>query len=183
MTPKLATRRGQRAAAGLARRLLSLGRQFVSNVPLYALVIYGVGCVIPTPLDPAKPGPNLRPVILVETVSPKFGPLVRTTQSLVTFSFSAEDGDQADSLYARLFVARGGALVTVVDDVPMAYPAVIDPDHPFVRTGESHQLPVCGYPGGVDSLYLAVADRPFDANADTANGGLVDENHWELQCM
>jgi len=60
------------------------------NVALYGLVIYGVGCIIPTPLDQAMQETNARPVFVTDKVLPAFGPLGPLSQTqAVTLSLVA----------------------------------------------------------------------------------------------
>jgi hypothetical protein len=158
----------------------------VSKAPLYALVIYGIGCVIPTPLDQAQAQPNLPPVIITNSTdypptSPKFGLLARLSTDQVTIHVVAEDPNQTDQLTARLFVQRGDKLDWFGPETKLTQ---LDTDHPLVRIGD-FTLKLCDiYQGTTTYLFLVVADRPFDpTGSDTAPGGLVDENHWELQCM
>jgi hypothetical protein len=155
----------------------------LSDIPIYALVIYGVGCIIPTPLDQAPPEPNYRPVIVTSAVSPPFGPLPRLASDLVEIHVAAEDANQNDQLEARLFVQIGNRLTYTGFGIQLNYPTVPDSQNPLLRSGDFIPLPLCRIYSGTNELVLAVADRPFDGQTDQANGGLTDENHWELQCM
>ena len=70
----------------------------------YGLIIFGIGCVIPTPLDPAPQETNARPTFVTENVQPKFGPLGPYSQSdNVTLSLVASDPNLKDELSVRLF--------------------------------------------------------------------------------
>src|SRR5437016_6114953 len=76
---------------GLARRLLEIGVGLVYNSVPYGLVIYCVGCVIPTPLDRAPPQMNYQPSFVTSRVTPPFRPMTEAAASPISFSFAATD--------------------------------------------------------------------------------------------
>jgi hypothetical protein len=190
VTPKMLIGRRFTGARALARWLLSRLPRIVSDTALYALVIYGVGCVIPTPLDQAQQPPNYGPVFVTTKVNPPFGPIAHTQSDPFEIDVVVDDPDDADpttndDLHARLFfLGTGGALLWDGSDIPLRAPQVPDPTNPTWRYGTFPAAARCFGRTGVQYLYAIVSDRPFKSDQpSTSNGGLTDTNHWELSCM
>jgi hypothetical protein len=170
---------------GVARRLLRKGAGIVFNSALYGLVIWCIGCVIPTPLDVAPKPMNYSPVWVTSRVSPPFGPASDSTTSGIALSLAATDPNPDDTLKVRFFVPSPSApngLQYLFIEQPLT-PAP-DPDDPNLRIG-SLDPPLCrnAMPGTMFDVYAVVADRDFTGDTATSAGGLTDTNHWELTCM
>ncbi|MGZ3408056.1 MAG: hypothetical protein ACXVAN_16510, partial [Polyangia bacterium] len=65
--------------------------RIVYNTPFYALVIYSVGCVIPTPLDRAQMQMNMTPTWVTSRVTPAFGPISVAITGQANLSLAATD--------------------------------------------------------------------------------------------
>jgi hypothetical protein len=168
----------------VARRLLRKGAGIVFNSALYGLVIWCIGCVIPTPLDVAPKPINYGPVFVTSRVSPPFGPASESTTSGIALSLAATDPNADDTLKVRLFVPSPSApngLQYLFIEQPLT-PAP-DPDDPNLRIG-SLDPPLCrnAMPGTTFDVFAYVADRDFIGDTSTS-AGLTDSNHWELTCM
>ena len=73
------------------------------NSALYGMVIYCIGCVIPTPLDRAPAQQNFQPAFVTSRVSPAFGPTSEPINSGITFALAATDPNHDDVLTVHLF--------------------------------------------------------------------------------
>jgi hypothetical protein len=156
----------------------------VYNSALYGFVIWCIGCVVPTPLDQAPAPVNYSPVFVTSRVTPSFGPMSGTASSPIPLSLAASDPNGGDTLKVRLFepspTAPGGlqylSIETTLTDA-------MDPDDPNLKIG-SLDPPLClnAMPGTTFDLFAVVADRNFTGNTAKAEGGLTDQNHWELKC-
>src|SRR5262245_59100301 len=94
---------------GLARKLLSRAASIVANSPLYGLIVYAVGCIVPLPLDPEPPPTNYRPVIIHELVDPPLNMDIKlAVNDRRELTVVAEDPNAGDDLYARLFAEEAG---------------------------------------------------------------------------
>ncbi|MCU1280571.1 MAG: hypothetical protein JWM53_4117 [bacterium] len=170
---------------GLARRVLRRGFGIVSNSALYGMVIYCIGCVIPTPLDRAPAPTNYGPVWVTSRVQPPFGPTSLSVSSTIALSLVATDPNPDDTLTVRLFVpsatAPGGLQYLSIEKTLTSAP---DMDDPNLRIG-SLEPPLCrnAASGTSFDVFAYVADRDFSGVTATAPGGLTDSNHWELTCM
>lgn len=178
--------------AGMARRVLRVALGIVSNSALYGMVMWCIGCVIPTPLD-REPAPvNYRPTFVTTQVTPPFGPLTERIGSLGTnISIAATDPNADDTLVVHLFqpdTATPGNFVFIANNVTLAYPSQPDNEDPNLRIGTFDPTPhLClnARDGDKFDIFAAVADRPFNsppANVTLAAGGLTDMNHWEVTC-
>ena len=170
---------------GLARRVLRRGLGLVYNSALYGMVIYCIGCVIPTPLDRAPTPPNYGPVWVTGRVSPSFGPASESVSSAIALSLAATDPNANDTLKVRLFVpnsAVAGGLQYL--DIETTLTSAPDSDDPNLRIG-SLDPPLCrnAMSGTSFDVFAVVADRDFTGSTANAVGGLTDQNHWELTCM
>jgi hypothetical protein len=169
---------------GVARRLLRVGTGIVYNSALYGLVIWSIGCVIPTPLDRAPAPTNYNPVFVTSRVTPPFGKLSGSSSSAIPLSLAATDPNADDTLKVRLFVpsssAPGGLQYLSIEQ---QLTDAMDPDDPNLRIG-SLDPPLClnAMPGTTFDVFAVVADRSFTGNTARADGGLTDQNHWELTC-
>jgi hypothetical protein len=172
---------------GLARRLLRTGVGIVFNSALYGMVIYCVGCVIPTPLDRAPAPTNFGPVFVTSQVTPPFGPVSESLTSGVSLALAATDPNPDDILTVHLFVpdptTPGGFIYT---DINTQLTNAGDTDDPNLRIGSlAPALCFSARSGDKFDVFAVVADRPFNTtgNLTHADGGLTDSNHWELSCM
>jgi hypothetical protein len=172
---------------GLARGVLRRGLGLVYNSALYGMVIYCIGCVIPTPLDRTPADTNLRPVWVTTRVNPPFGPatgLIATGDSL---SLAATDPNHDDTLTVRLFVPgpTPGSRIYTGANTTLMIPSTPDTDDPNLRIGTISSSLCLKQPVGTDfEVYAIVADRDFmGTEARVQEGGLSDENHWEQTCM
>jgi hypothetical protein len=157
------------------------------NAGLYGLVVYGVGCIIPTPIDQAQQTPNYSPVFVTEKVSPMFGLLGPLSQTqVIPLTIVASDANPSDDLQVRLFESINGTLVSTGQTTSLAYPSVRDPnpDNATQRFG-GFEFALCGgRTAGLHLLYAVVADRKFvNPTSFTPDGGLSDSNHWDVSCM
>jgi hypothetical protein len=170
---------------GLARRVLRTGLRIVHNSALYGMVIYCIGCVIPTPLDRAPAPVNYGPVWVTGRVSPMFGPTSESVLSAIPLSLVATDPNPSDTLKVRLFVPNStvpGGLQFL--DIETTLTSAPDSDDPNLRIG-ALEPPLCrnAMPGTSFDVFAVVADRDFTGSTTSASGGLTDQNHWELTCM
>jgi hypothetical protein len=171
---------------GLARRLLHRAVRLVPNTALYGLVIYCVGCVIPTPLDRAPAPTNYSPVFVTSRVNPAFGKISQRVLVPGPFTLAATDPNPDDALDVHLFEPDStGALVYIGVDWPLMIPTPPDQTDPNLRL-YSTTATLCpqGTQGQTFDVYAIVADRPFQGSLPKVqDGGLSDTNHWELSCM
>jgi hypothetical protein len=176
----------------MARAVLEKGPRLVWDSAIYALVIYCVGCVIPTPLDQAPSQTNFAPVFVTSKVSPMFGPITHTASESFELNLVVDDPNFAqpnppDELHARLFVpdpSTPGALQWFDgNDLTFLPASVPDPMNPRLRYGTFAAAPRCFGRSGTFNLYVIVSDRRFNPmNPSMSDGGLSDSNHWELTC-
>ncbi|MCU1280232.1 MAG: hypothetical protein JWM53_3778 [bacterium] len=174
-----------RGRDGLARRLLRSGTRIVSNSALYGMVIYCVGCVIPTPLDRAPAPTNYGPVFVTMQVNPPFGPVTESIAGALPLSLAATDPNHDDVLTVRLFEPDSTAPTGFIDiNQSVTLTNAPTTDDPDLRVG-SFEPVLClrAQPGDRFDVYAVVADRPFTNKTMRADGGLTDQNHWELTCM
>lgn len=180
-----------RLRKGLARRVLNHPLRLVSDTILYALVIYSVGCIVPTPLDPTPAPTNFAPVFVSAT--PNFGPLTRTQTDLIEFDVSVDDPDindpgSQDELHARLFFLDSSNMLQWLDGndlSPTAQQVTGDMGDPRLRFFQFPAIPRCaGRSGQTIFVYVIVSDRKFSTTNPSMPqaGGLTDTNHWELTC-
>jgi hypothetical protein len=177
------------ARAGVARRLLSKSVRIVSNSALYGLVIWCIGCVIPTPLDRAPGQTNYRPTFVTSQVTPGFGKQAAPVGGAINLSIAATDPNEDDTLIVHFFqpdlstpgafVPAAAAPLTLMTKVPP------DADDPNLRIG-SEDAPLClNVPANTTfDIYAVVADRAFNTmgNLTHADAGLTDTNHWTFTC-
>ena len=154
------------------------------NSAIYGVVIWCIGCVIPTPLDRAPAPTNYSPVWVTSRVTPAFGPTSVAITGQLNLSLAATDPNHDDVLTVHLFepLPTGGLLYTNFN-TSLTIPSTPDTDDPNLRLG-SFEPPVClnAHPGDTFDLYAVVADRPFTQDTTRAEGGLTDSNHWEVTC-
>ncbi len=174
----------------LARRLLEKRPGIVLDTCLYAIVIYALGCVIPTPLDQAPTPTNYRPVFVTDQVNPSFGQLTRTQADVFELNLVVDDPDVSmatsnDDLRARLFFP------SLMPNAPLLYTGYEatfhaqsppDPMNPNFRYATFGPASFCAGRSGTSNLFVIVSDRQFDMTDPTKTAGLTDENHWELTC-
>jgi hypothetical protein len=174
-----------RDARGLARRLLTKGRKLVNDTVLYALVIYSVGCVIPTQLDREQTPTNYPPVWVTSMIIPQFGLLTPQKDTTLQLNLFASDPNPGDTLVARAFLLDSGNKYQITNTqatLTLLAPTG-DATQDSIRAGNFEAFDYCAnLLQGTYFLYAIVADRPFVGNTNTVNGGLFDSNHWELMC-
>ena len=175
--------------SAVARRVLRKALVIVSNSAFYGLVIWCIGCVIPTPLDRAPPPTNFRPTFVTAQVNPPFGPSTQPITSQTTLSLAATDPNPDDTLVVHLFEPdplKPGSFLLVNSGTPLTKPTTPDADDPNLRIGTIDSSTCLNVADQTKiELYAIVADRPFNtapANVTLAAGGLTDPNHWEVTC-
>ena len=154
------------------------------NSALYAMVIYCIGCVIPTPLDRAPAAVNFQPAFVTSRVTPAFGPTSEPINSGITFALAATDPNHDDVLTVKLFATAPTGGFTPLDiSTTLMIPSPPDNDDPNLRIG-SIDTALClrAQPNDKFDIFAFVADRPFTGSTTRAEGGLTDSNHWELTC-
>jgi hypothetical protein len=177
---------GLPAAQKLARLLLKKWPKLVNETVLYSLVIYSIGCVIPTQLDREQTPTNFPPVWVTSMINPQFGPLPPQTKGeSIELSLFATDSNLTDTLVARAFLLGSDntyQLRNTEAQLMLGTPTG-DPQRDAIRSGRFESFDYCdSLPNGTYFLYAFVADRNFVGNTNIVNGGLSDSNHWELTC-
>jgi hypothetical protein len=186
-------RRRIQVGNGLARGLLHKLPRIVSDTVLYTVVIYSVGCIIPTPLDRAPASTNNRPVFVTDQVNPTFGFITHPQFDAFPITIVVDDPDDQEStsqddLFTRLFLQdlTTGNLGYTGEEIGLSPASVPDPMHPTLRYGSFNAVPRCqGRAGTTQYLYAIVSDRKFsttDPTKPASDAGLTDTNHWELSC-
>jgi len=174
----------------VARRVLRLAVGIVSNAALYGIVIWSIGCIIPTPLDRAPQPTNYSPVFVTSSINPPFGPVTLPIRSLSTLALAATDPNPDDTLVVHLFepdlTTPGSFTLVDATGATLARPTTPDNEDPNLRIG-AIDSGVCLNAADQTKfdLYAIVADRSFNApsnNPTHADGGLTDANHWEVTC-
>ncbi len=179
---------GLHSARGLARRLLDRRWKLVSDTILYSLVIYSIGCVIPTQLDREQAPTNYPPVWVTSMVMPPFGLLAPAKDTQTQINLFASDPNLDDTLYARAFFFDPTTKMYQITNtgttlISLPVTSTTDPSQAAIRAGNFEPFDYCdGRTQGISYLYAFVADRPFVGNTNGVNGGLTDSNHWELMC-
>ena len=117
-------------------------------------------------------------------MTPPFGPATESVSSAIAISFAATDPNADDTLKVRLFVPSSmapGGLQYLSLEAPLT--DAMDPDDPNLRIGSIDPL-LClnATPGTTFDVFAVVADRPFTGATARADGGLTDQNHWEVKC-
>jgi hypothetical protein len=167
----------------MARLLLSRRWKLVNDTIFFALVIYSVGCIVPTTLDAQTQPMNYSPVIVSAT--PPFGPFAHKATDSWSWALTASDPNPGDVLSGRIFIVdKSSNQYLKLADVPMTSQQSTDPTLKLYRSGETSVEPWCAT--RVPDTYEIVAfvsDRGFINDTSTmSNGGLEDSNHWELTC-
>jgi hypothetical protein len=174
--------------ARMARRVLDRPWKVVNHTVLYALTIYGVGCVIPTPLDRQPTPTNYAPSIDTMLTTPTLGPINRTLENRFSWHVEATDPNVNDTLYAQIAERIGDGVYENWFVISLNKQTILDERQPAHFTGDSTPNTWCNTFGGagVHYIYLFVADQPFSTNLDMSNpfvtAGMLDSNHWELTC-
>jgi hypothetical protein len=182
----LRKRLGTRLARGL---LLKLPR-IVSDTVLYSVVIYSVGCIIPTPLDRAPSHPNVGGPAFVDSSPPfgkigGFGQLEPFDLSITIYDPDVGQADSQDDIRARLYRIVQGTKLWDNEEITLMPATPPDPNNPQLRFGTFNSVARCGNFGitaQTTDLYVVVSDRTFVGSTLTSNGGFSDTNHWELAC-
>jgi hypothetical protein len=167
---------------GLARQLLKRAVKLVPHTSLYALTIYAVGCVVPTPLDRQPTPTNYAPTIDVEQTVPFLGALTRGTSDPWAWHVAASDPNTEDTLAAVIMERTATNSFNWVANVTLAKQTQIDPREAAQWSGDSAVTPWCSFfRPGLHNMYVFVSDRMFVGSTEKSDG-LVDSNHWELTC-
>jgi hypothetical protein len=175
----------KRLPPALACKLLRTLRGIVADSVLFGIVIYSIGCIVPTPLDQSQPPKNYPPVF--QSATPPFGPLHQAQTDVFNISLIVDDPDDQDStsqddIHVRLFFKNGEQFITAYGDQKMVPSSTTDPT-PTLRYASFDAIAPCFGRTGVQYLYAIVSDRGFDAMNPSQPLGLSDSNHWELTCM
>jgi hypothetical protein len=161
--------------------VLERRKKVVSQTVFYALTIYAVGCVIPTPLDRQPAATNYAPSIDVQLTQPTLGPLTRTTDNRWSWHVVASDPNVDDTLEAVVVERFGNGSYNFIASVNLTKLSILDPRDPARWSGDSKEAQWCHtFTPGIHYLYAFVADRPITGTIDSV--GLVTSNHWELTC-
>lgn len=174
-------------ARRLAWGLLRARARIVTDTLLYSVVIYAVGCIIPTPLDQQQPQTNFPPVIRADKAVPLFGPINHSQDELFDLHVFASDPDDnlpgnQDSLRFRLFFRRANGTLSYGGNEEFLMTSAHDSTDPTLVTATTSQR-FCANLTGTFYLYVVVADRPFVGDTSTvAPGGGSDQNYWVLTC-
>lgn len=182
---KRSIRLGLPGAQSLARRLLKKWPKLVNDTVLYSLVIYSIGCVIPTQLDREQTPTNFPPVWVTSMMNPQFGPLPQVKGVPIELTLFASDPNLTDKLVAQAFIlnADGTYQVTNTPTTLNSPTPTGDAYKDSIRAGQFEPFDYCGnLKTGPYQLFAFVADRPFIGNTEKVNGGLSDSNYWELNC-
>ena len=173
----------------LARGLLVRVARLVSDTVLYALVIYSIGCVIPTPLDQAPEHPNVGgPTLITSAANPPFGMITHASTDPFDLNITITDPDVGDSdsqdeIWARLYRVVGG-MPLHTEEIQLLG---TDSNNPHIRSGTFSELARCGAyglgGGAITDLYVIVSDRKFTPMTEIGTDGLFDTNHWDLTCL
>lgn len=175
----------QRLARGLLRRL----PRIVSDTVLYALVIYSVGCIIPTPLDQVPAHPNAGGPSFVSS-NPNFGMITHYPTDFFDLTITVKDpdvgmADSQDEIWARLYrLTTGNVPVWNGEEIQLTG---TDLNNPRYRSGSFASATRCqafGLTGGATTdLYVIVSDRKFMPMTQIDTAGFTDTNHWDLTCL
>jgi hypothetical protein len=175
-------------AKRLACGLLHAPARTLPDTLVYAVVIYAVGCIIPTPLDQQPLQENFPPVIRADKVMPPFGPIVHQQDDLFDVQIFASDPDDnlptsQDSLRFRLYFRLADGKLSYDGNEQFMMTSAHDPNDPTLVTATTSQR-FCQGRTGTYYLYVIVADRPFSTTEDTkvVDGGGSDQNYWVLTC-
>jgi hypothetical protein len=175
----------------LARGLLQRVPRIVSDTVLYTLVIYCVGCIIPTPLDRAPSHPNVGGPSIVSAMPDfgKIGPFGQTEGFDLSLTITDPDvgmSDSQDDIRARLYRIVQGQKVWDGEEITLMAATPPDPNNLQLRFGTFNSVARCfnfGLMAASTELYVAVSDRTFVGSTVTSNGGFSESNHWTLQCL
>jgi hypothetical protein len=159
----------------------------VKDTILLALVIYAVGCIVPTPLDAqATQETNFSPRFYWPLVAPPFGMVTHTTTDPAwTWHLEAIDENTNQNLIATIFsydpsTHRYNEMTTV----PMAPQQSDDPMLQGLRSGDSmdRRNDCISFGAGTTKLvYAFVSDKSINNDNPEASPD-ADSNHWELIC-
>jgi hypothetical protein len=160
----------------------------VSHTVLYSLVIYAVGCIVPTPLDQQPQPIEYTPSFITELIDPPFGAVSHAKTDQWSWRVHATDPSVDDTLqlYVRLMFLTADKTFDVAGtagDINMTKEPLADPRGPSVWNGESHNAAWCGsLIPGTYYLYAFVADKNFIMSSEKT-GGVESWNYWVLTCM
>jgi hypothetical protein len=170
----------------MARRLLQRAVGIVANSALYGLVMFSIGCIIPTPLDREPAKVNYKPSFVGSQVQPAFGPAAASLTAGTTLVIAATDPNGDDTLTVRLFEpdpAKPGGFLYLNISQQLDKPTTPDPADLNLRI-TTLDPPLCLNASDQTKfdLYAVVADRAFSADNPMRSDGLTDTNHWEITC-
>jgi len=175
----------------VAWRVLRRAVGIVYNTALYGLVMFSIGCIIPTPLDREPAKTNYRPTFVTTQVNPTFGSVQAQLTSPLTIALAATDPNTDDTLKVHFFEPDGtpnGFQYIPSLNTTLEIPTPPDSEDPNLRLGHvDASLCLNATAGTKFDLYAVVADREFNTTGPSINlmgadGGLTDTNHWELTC-
>lgn len=147
---------------------------------LWGLVIYAIGCVIPAPLKGEPPPTNYHPVILSETVTPPFGPLLLSPTSEQEIRFDVTDPNPQDTIQALLYRASTGSFTSYGQTTLIKE----DPTDQTLNRGTFDPINLCERAGpGAVTLYVSDREIVIENNKIKKDTGLFDEGVWALQCL
>ena len=148
------------------------------------VVLCSIWCIVPTRLDRARPPVDYQPSFVTSRVVPAFGPVSEPITRSVTITLAATDPTPEDTLTVKLFTtsATGGFQSLDVAAI-LVTPSPPDSVDPNLRIGTiDAALCLRAQPGQQFYVYAFVADRPFTAGTNRAEGGLTNSNHWVFTC-
>ena len=156
---------------------------------LAGLAIYGVGCIIPAPLE-AEPEPQFSPLILAASPD-EFGQVSKGTDEEWGETITALDGNIDDVLTARVLARDGKGFVSIVQKDIVLLPNRNDLT---TRTGTFGPFQFCAFTqvsradGGY--VYVCVTDGTLNSYTGTSpfdpkqrfSTGRFDCKYWVVKC-
>lgn len=179
--------------APLARRLLEPGLAGIAVRSLFSgLLIYCIGCVIPTPLE-AEPTPAAgRPLITRADKPGAFGFYSNMTRTEFVFSVAAVDDNVNEQLWLRIFHVNGTQYNPLTSAEVMLQDDVADPTKRSFTYGSNAYC--CFIAGGcsgsaTDQLVSAIVSKeslktlPANLAKPELTEGTFDEKFWVMSCL
>lgn len=173
----------------MARRLLPAAavQSLAMRSLLAGLLIYAIGCVVPTPLEQeGDPPANHSPVIVSGEPDFASGPYTPFhADDVWNFEVTADDPDVDDTLEARLYRLDGARLLPVPSPIFLTAP---DADHLTRRSGQFFGTAYCEFSGAMPQqeylFYVYVSDLPFPASGSPGElrDGHYDYKYWVVRC-
>lgn len=160
----------------------------MSDTVVYALVIYSIGCIVPTPLDRAPASPNTGGPSFVAS-SPRFGLISHAQSDFFDLSITVTDPDvgmpnSQDVIWARLYRVINNMPVWDLEEIQLNGADQNNPQQRFGMFQSAQRCTSLNLPSGsTTDLYVIVSDRQFKPATQIDTDGLSDTNHWELNCL